>query len=521
MRRVEFRILGPLEVRDGDNVLPLAGAGLRALLTMLLLHANEVVSTDKLIDALWAEERPPSGTAALQVRVSQLRKALGSVGSVVVTRPPGYSVEIGRGELDVYRFEDLVAHAESAQPAEAASLLRDALNLWRGAPLADVAYEGYAQPAIARLEELRLSALERRIEADLELERHRELVGELEELVAEHPVRERMRGQHMIALYRSGRQAEALASFQQARTRLIDGLGIEPGLVLRQLERAILRQDPSLELAGTETPVRSLLVVTIGSTGLDALLALAEPLTQKPSRELIVASLVPSADELTAANDLLRARQDRLAGRGVVARAACFTTTSAAQDALRLATEQDVDLLLLAGSRTPLDDELTRALLDAAPCDVGVLVERDGTVNSGPVLVPFGGGEHDWTAIEIGAWLAGALDVRLHLAGPRETDRDASRLLASASLATQRAFGVAADPLLVEPGAPALVAAADDAALVVVGLTDRWRRDGLGEVRAALAAGARPPVLLARSGVRPGGLAPAESLTRFTWSVRL
>ena len=136
------------------------------------------------------------------------------------------------------------------------------------------------------------------------------------------------------------------------------------------------------------------------------------------------------------------------------------------------------------------------------------------------MLVPFGGGEHDWTAIELGAWLAGALDVPLRLAGPRETGRDASRLLASASLATQRAFGVTAEPVLVEPGSADIVAAAADAALVVVGLTDRWQRDGLGPVRSALAERARPPVLLARSGLRPGGLAPRASLTRFTWSMR-
>jgi len=488
---------------------------------MLLLNANKVVSTDTLMEALWPEEQPPSGTAALQVRVSQLRKALGSVGSVVVTRPPGYSVEIGRGELDVYRFEDLVARAESAQPAEAARLLRDALGLWRGAPLADVAYEAFAQPSIARLEELRLAALERRIEADLALGRHPELVGELQGLVAEHPLRERMRGQHMLALYRSGRQADALASFQQARATLVDQLGIEPGPVLRQLELAILRQDPSLDLEGTEVPARSLLVVVIGSLGLDALAALAEPLARKPPRELIVSSLVASADEIAVASDVLLELQETLAGRGAIVRTACFTTTRAADDALRLATEQDVDLLLLAGSQAPLGDDLTRTVLEAAPCDVGVLVERDAFSGSGPLLVPFGGSEHDWAAIEIGAWLAGALDVPLRLAGPRETDRDASRLLASASLATQRAFGVTAEPLLIEPGADALVEAANGAALVVVGLTDRWQRDGLGPVRGALVAGARPPVLLARSGVRPGGLAPAESLTRFTWSVRL
>jgi DNA-binding SARP family transcriptional activator len=249
---VNFGILGPLEVRDGDAVVTPAGAGLRALLALLLLHANEAVSADRLLDALWPDGPPPSGAGALQVRISHLRKALGTAGRSVVTRPTGYSIELGRGELDVHRFEELVARADVAEPADAAALLREALGLWRGPALADVAYEEFAQSAIARLEELRLAALERRIEADLELGRHADLVGELDALVREHPLRERMRSQHMLALYRSGRQAEALGSFQEARATLVDELGIEPGPVLRQLELAILRHDPSLDLAGDD-----------------------------------------------------------------------------------------------------------------------------------------------------------------------------------------------------------------------------------------------------------------------------
>ena len=344
---MEFGILGPLEAREGDVVLTPHRVGLRALLAMLLLHANEAVSADRLLDALWPpDEAPPSGAAAVQVRVSQLRKALGAAGRRVVTAPTGYAIEIGRGELDVHRFEELVERADAVGAAEAAPLLRDALGLWRGPALADVAYEAFAQPAIARLEELRLAALERRIEADLELGRHADLVGELGALVAEHRLRERMRSQHMLALYRSGRQAEALASFQTARTRLVDELGIEPGPGLRRLELAILRQDPSLDLAGTTTPERAVLVVALADAGVDPLVALAEPLARKPARELIVAVLVDSAAELSATSDLLRVRQETLVARGAIARAACFTTSSTAADAIRLATEQDVDLLL-------------------------------------------------------------------------------------------------------------------------------------------------------------------------------
>ena len=195
-----------------------------------------------------------------------------------------------------------------------------------------------------------------------------------------------------------------------------------------------------------------------------------------------------------------------------------FTSDSPGADAARLATEQDVDLVLVAAPAALLDDPDLGDLLRSAPCDVAVLT--GGEPAAGPVLVPFAGTDHDWSAIELGAWLAGSWQVPLRLAGPAvEGGRDASRLLASASLAVQRALGVAAEPLLVEPGPEALVAAAADAGVTVVGLSDRWRKDGLGPTRGALAASGHP-TLLVRKGLRPGGLAPAENLTRFTWSLR-
>jgi DNA-binding SARP family transcriptional activator len=179
---MQFRILGPLEVLDGESVVPRAGGKLRALLAVLLLSANEVVSSDRLLEALCGEHPPESGAKALQVRVSQLRKALGPGGSVVLTRAPGYLLALEGEQLDLSRFERLVAEADQADPPLAAVKLREALALWRGPPLGDLAYESFAQPAIGRLEELRLGALEKRIEADLALGRHAELVGELEEL---------------------------------------------------------------------------------------------------------------------------------------------------------------------------------------------------------------------------------------------------------------------------------------------------------------------------------------------------
>jgi predicted ATPase/DNA-binding SARP family transcriptional activator len=250
---MQFRILGPLEVAEGDCQVSLAGAQ-RALLALLLLSANEVVSADRLTEELWGERVPGSGRAALQVRVSQLRKALGGDGGPIVTRAPGYLLRVGREELDLYRFEQLVTEADEAEPAEAAAKLREALGLWRGAPLDDVSHESFAQPAIRRLDELRLEALEKRIEADLELGRHAEVIAELETLVEEHPLREHLHAQLMLALYRCGRQADALAAYQSARRALVEQLGIEPTAPLRQLEHAILRQEASLDLAATATP---------------------------------------------------------------------------------------------------------------------------------------------------------------------------------------------------------------------------------------------------------------------------
>lgn len=247
---MQFRILGPLEVAEGDHPVSLAGAQ-RALLALLLLRANEVVSADRLVEDLWGEQVPESGRAALQVRVSQLRKALGGDGGRILTRAPGYMLRADRDELDLYRFERLVTEADGAEPAEAAAKLRAALGLWRGAPLDDVSHESFAQPAIRRLEELRLTALEKRIEADLELGRHAELIAELEALVEEYSLREHLHAQLMLALYRSGRQADALAAYQSARRVLVEQLGIEPSAPLRQLEHAILRQEASLDLAAT------------------------------------------------------------------------------------------------------------------------------------------------------------------------------------------------------------------------------------------------------------------------------
>ena len=258
-RAVEFRILGPLEVRDGDRVLPLGIRQQRALLALLLLRANEVVPRDRLIDELWGEQPPRTAVKALQGHVWTLRRlvepdrAPGSAGSVLVTRGDGYELRIEDGQLDLERFESLRREGRSAlelgKPNKASELLREALALWRGPPLADFAYDAFAEAEIARLEELRLSALEDRIDADLACGRHADLAGELDALTREHPLRERVRGQLMLSLYRAGRQADALAVYQAGRAALVDELGIEPGPALRELHQAILRQDPKLRPA--------------------------------------------------------------------------------------------------------------------------------------------------------------------------------------------------------------------------------------------------------------------------------
>jgi YVTN family beta-propeller protein len=246
---MDYRILGPLEVVDQSRPLSLGGSRQRALLALLLLHPNEVVSTDRLLDELWREQPPESGPKAVQVLVSQLRKALQDSGGdgALVTQAPGYVMRVGDGELDRERFESLVEQASAeANDETRATLLREALGIWRGPPLADLSYEDFAQPAIARLSQARLAALEDRIEADLALGRHSAVTGELEQLVTEHPLRERLRGQLMLALYRSGRQADALAVYQAGRRTLVDELGVEPSPELRQLQKRILDQDSAL-----------------------------------------------------------------------------------------------------------------------------------------------------------------------------------------------------------------------------------------------------------------------------------
>ncbi|HEY8647186.1 MAG TPA: BTAD domain-containing putative transcriptional regulator [Gaiellaceae bacterium] len=247
---MEFRILGPLEVSDGDQPVAVAGAKPRALLAALLIRSGQTVSAERLIDELWGDDPPETAQNTLQVYVSQLRRTLGT--DAILRRSSGYALAVSREQIDLARFEDLVESARDANPHVAADRLRDALALWRGEPEVDG----------VRLAELRLAAIEARVDADLSIGRHAELVPELQALVAEEPLRERLRAQLLLALYRDGRQADALTEYARARKTLVDELGVEPGPELQRAHRAVLAHTdeapllaPAVSLPASTTPL--------------------------------------------------------------------------------------------------------------------------------------------------------------------------------------------------------------------------------------------------------------------------
>ncbi|MHB1242328.1 MAG: BTAD domain-containing putative transcriptional regulator [Gaiellaceae bacterium] len=244
-----FRLLGPLEIRVGDRPVRLGGVRQRSLLALLLLRPNEVVSRDRLIEELWHDHAPESAANALAALVARLRRVLPP--DTLVTRSGGYEAQVELEAIDLFRFERLHEEGRRAlaagEPAAAAEQLRAALSLWRGPPLADLAYEPFAGPVLLRLEELRLAVLELRVDSDLAIGRHGELVGELQSLVLEHPLRERFRAQLMLALYASGRQAEALEAYRDAHAFLTGELGVDPSPALQELHQAILRHDESIQ----------------------------------------------------------------------------------------------------------------------------------------------------------------------------------------------------------------------------------------------------------------------------------
>ncbi|HTV99769.1 MAG TPA: BTAD domain-containing putative transcriptional regulator [Streptosporangiaceae bacterium] len=320
---VQFRLLGPLEAQDGERRVDLGRPKQRALLAVLLVHANDVVSLDRLIEELWGEEPPPQAAASLQTYVSNLRRALEpgrparAPSRVLVSQPPGYRLVVGAGDLDAARFAALAKEGhellQARRPAAAARMLREGLALWRGPALAEVADEAFAQAERNRLEELRVAALEDRLAADLDLGGHAAAVAELEELAGRYPFREQLAAMLMLALYRSGRQGEALQALQAARRALADELGIDPGRRLRQLETAILRQDPGLDWAPPPEEPGPPPGDTGGSAG-QASRALAASVTRSPQG---------AADGLVGRDGQLAALEGILAGaRGGLGRVA-------------------------------------------------------------------------------------------------------------------------------------------------------------------------------------------------------
>jgi DNA-binding SARP family transcriptional activator len=526
---LEFRILGPLSVVDEGQPLTLGGSRRRATLALLLLSANRVVPIERLADELYGGAPPVTALTQVQRQISDLRKLLGPM--AIETRSPGYMMRLDRKQFDLAVFEDLCRDGVSAlaggDAARAADLLQQALALWRGPPLVDMTYESFARAPVERLEELRLSAIEKLIDADLALGRHAEIIPDLEELVAEHPLRERFHAQLMLALYRSARQAEALETFRRARETLVGQLGIEPAPALQRLERQILAQDAALDAPQLvlhrprSDPRGAVLVAATDESGLATASAMAEPLASR--REVILARLLDDDSELERAAASLNAHSAAV-GEGV--RAAAFVSADPAADLVRLATGYEVELVVAAAHKeleeVPLPDVLVE-LLAGSPADVAVVAGpavdwRQGT----GIYVPFGGTGHDWAALEVAAWLATAVDVPLRLVGqradPARGRRDASRLLANASLAVQRLVGVMSEPLLVEASEEALVAAVGRATVVVAGISSRWRVDGIGAARRLLLRSGGP-TLIVHAGPTPGGLAPVESRTRYTWTI--
>ena len=253
---VEVRFFGEFEAMEGGVPVPVRGAKQRAILALLALARGQPVSADRLIDALWGDGQVANPANALQAQIGQLRRTLGA--AAIVTSEAGYALGIGPDDVDAGQFERLVADGrrllDEGEMARASAVLGEALRLRRGEPLAEFAYASFAAAERAHLDELTLVAIETRVEADLVLGRHRELVGELEALCREHPLRERLWELLILALYRAGRQAEALRAYTEVRDRLVGELGIDPGPALRELEARILVQDPSLDAAGPAPP---------------------------------------------------------------------------------------------------------------------------------------------------------------------------------------------------------------------------------------------------------------------------
>jgi DNA-binding SARP family transcriptional activator len=341
----------------------LGGPRQRSVLAILLLDANRVVSIDRLADELYGEEPPVSAVTQMHRQISELRALLepdrvpGEAGALIETRPPGYRIVVPSDGLDLAIFERRAEAAGSAlaagDAATAVRLYREALAVWQGEPLADLAFEPFARPVVERLGELRLAVTEKCLDAELELGRGAELVPELEGLVSGHPLNERLRGQLMVALYRAGRQPEALAAFRVGRAALVEAFGIEPTPALKELESRVLLQDPALDapsrarLAPPREEHRTVLLAATDGEHVDGLVAVGRCLAALGRHELLLTQAVESEASLAEAVAATRAQRDELAAGGVTARAAAFVSRAFGSDMARLALTHDADLTVV------------------------------------------------------------------------------------------------------------------------------------------------------------------------------
>lgn len=496
---LEFRLLGPLEIANDGLAVPLEGAKPRALLALLLLERGRSVTTRRLGDGLWGPAAPASAAKALQVHVSQLRKALGA--SAIETRGDAYAIHAPAGAVDLDTFEQLAEAGRSrlgaGRPAEALEPLSAALALWRGDALEGLDEPGLT-PARARLEELRVVVHELLADARIAIGDTVSALPELTLLAHRYPLREGIQERLMLALYRSGRQADALAVFRSLRARLHDELGLEPRRRVRALEQAILRQDAALETPGRT--VRRVVVAAGSNPG--RLAALAAPLVRPDGGELILLVPVAEPGELADASVRLEAE------RSEDIRVATFVSAAPRRDVLRLGAAEGASLVVLETAAA----ELVTAGSDSAaglPADLALFVDAAGPLPGERVSVLQAGGGHDWAAIELAAALARGAGVSLRLLGPGSSG-EASTLLARTALVVQRFAGIATEPALFAPGAAASLGAlvADG---VLVAAVDAPVPEPLTELGV--------PLVVVRGGPRPGLLAPAQTITRFSWAL--
>jgi DNA-binding SARP family transcriptional activator len=517
---LRFGVLGPFRVEDDGRLVIVGSARRRALLALLALNAGRVVGVERLVDALWGESPPRTAVHVLHVYVSDLRRSLPD--EVLVTAAPGYELRVPLGAVDLADFERLVSRGREAlsagDPAGAVVSLDEALALWRGPVLEDLAGAGFVQVEARRLDELRLAARELWALAGLALGGVPGLVPQLLELVGEHPFRERPHALLMRALAVDGRQAEALEVYATVRARLADELGVEPGAELRAAQAAVLRQQAAP--APLVTPTGVVLAVSRDPRRLDALAFVASRAAAAAGRELLVAAVLDANTstpaDLTAAAAAAVTAQRSSPGPG---RSAAFRSRNLAGHVTALAAEHNADLVVLdAAGLIGAQGHLTGwvvAVLANVTADV-VLLPDDPPTAGLPFAVPFGGSEHDWAAAELAALLTRASGSALRLIGALTDQDDASRLVARVGLAVQRTVGVDVEPILTEATVPGLLAGMAGAT-AVIGVSERWRSEGLGPFRQQLA-DAAPGTLMIRRGPRPGLLAPPTSGTRFAWS---